>query len=146
MTYQSHTPASQVQFEKIGQIAITVTDVARAKDFYLNTLGMRFLFDAGQLVFFQCGDIRLMLSGGQADQPRGGTVVYFKVEDIHVVHDQLKQKGVDLVQAPHLVAKMPDHDLWMMFLRDPDANLIGVMSEVPRRGEMKPAVEQAEAL
>lgn len=146
MSYQSHTPASQVQFEKIGQIAITVTDVIRAKDFYLNTLGMRFLFDAGPLTFFQCGDIRLMLSSSQADAPRGGTVLYFKVEDIHLVHERLKEKGVDLVQAPHLVARMPDHDLWMMFLHDPDANLIGVMNEASRRGEMKQAVEEGEAL
>ena len=146
MSYQSHTPGSQVHLEKIGQIAITVTDVARAKDFYLNTLGMRFLFEAGPLVFFQCGDIRLMLSNSQVAEPRGGTIVYFKVEDIQIVHEQLQQKGVDLVRAPHLVAKMPDHNLWMMFLRDPDANLIGVMSEVPRLGEMKPEVEKAEGL
>ena len=146
MSYQSHTPASQVQFEKIGQIAITVTDVAGAKDFYQNMLGMRFLFEAGPLAFFQCGDIRLMLSNSQAAEPRGGTVLYFKVEDINLVHEQLKEKGVEVVQVPHMIAKMPDHDLWMMFLRDPDANLIGVMSEVPRRGEMKEAVERAEGL
>ena len=130
MTYQSHTPASQVQLEKIGQIALTVTDLARAKDFYMNTLGMRFLFDAGTLVFFQCGDIRLMLSTGESGGPRGGTILYFKVEDIHGVYEILRENGVDLVDAPHLIAKMPDHDLWMMFLRDPDGNVLGVMSEV----------------
>ncbi len=132
MTYQSHTPASAVQFEKIGQIAITVTDVARAREFYLNTLGMRFLFDAGPLTFFQCGDIRLMLSASQANTPRGGTILYFKVEEIELVHDQLKARGAEVLQVPHLVAKMPDHDLWMMFLKDPDGNVMGAMSEVPR--------------
>lgn len=132
MTYQSHTPASAVQFEKIGQIAITVTDLPRAKDFYLNTLGMRFLFEVPNLTFFQCGDIRLMLSTSQADSPRGGTILYFKVEDIRAVHAHLQSQGVEIVQAPHLVAEMPDHDLWMFFLKDPDGNLIGVMSEVPR--------------
>jgi methylmalonyl-CoA/ethylmalonyl-CoA epimerase len=132
MSYQSHTPESVVQLEKIAQIAITVTDLHRAKDFYLNTLGMRFLFEAGPLVFFQCGDIRLMLSNSEAGQPRGGTVLYFKVEDIHAVHEQLKGRGVNLVDRPHLIAKMPDHDLWMCFLKDPDENLIGVMSEVPQ--------------
>jgi methylmalonyl-CoA/ethylmalonyl-CoA epimerase len=30
-----------------------------------------------------------------------------------------------------MVAKMPDHHLWMAFLRDPDQNLIGLMAEVP---------------
>ena len=76
MSYQSHTPESVVHFEKIGQIAITVTDLARARDFYLNTLGMRFLFDAGQMTFFQCGDIRLMIGTGEAEAPRGGTALW----------------------------------------------------------------------
>lgn len=135
MTYQSHTPASTVQFEKIGQIAITVTDLDRARTFYRDTLGMRFLFDAGHLCFFQCGDIRLMVSATPDPEPRGGTILYFKVEDIHAVYAALEQRGVELVQAPHVVAKMPDHDLWMAFLKDPDGNLIGMMSEVraPRR-------------
>jgi methylmalonyl-CoA/ethylmalonyl-CoA epimerase len=31
---------------------------------------------------------------------------------------------------PHLIAKMPDHELWMTFFRDPDRNLHGLMSEV----------------
>lgn len=137
MSYQSHTPESVVHFEKIGQIAITVTDLARSKDFYLNTLGMRFLFETGPLVFFQCGDIRLMLSTTEASQPRGGTVLYFKVEDINAVHGHLKDRGASLVDSPHLIAKMPDHDLWMFFLRDPDENLIGVMSEVPQPGRLE---------
>jgi methylmalonyl-CoA/ethylmalonyl-CoA epimerase len=130
MTYQSHTPASRVQLEKIGQIALTVTDLARAKDFYMNTLGMRFLFGVGALVFFQCGDIRLMISTGEGEGPRGGTILYFKVEDIHTVYETLRGQHVDFVDAPHLIAKMPDHDLWMMFLKDPDGNVLGVMSEV----------------
>lgn len=132
MTYQSHTPASQVQLEKIGQIAITVSNFERARDFYLNTLGMRFLFDAGQMAFFQCGDIRLMIGTSEADHPRGGTILYFKVEDIHSVYSSLQGRNVEFVQAPHLVARMPDHDLWMAFLKDPDGNVLGVMSEVPR--------------
>jgi hypothetical protein len=27
---------------------------------------------------------------------------------------------------------MPDHDLWMAFIRDPDGHLIGLMMEVPK--------------
>lgn len=130
MTTQSHTPASRVQLEKIGQIAITVTDIERARAFYRDTLGMRFLFDAAHLCFFQCGDIRLMVSATQDPKPRGGTILYFKVEDIRGVYAELEQRSVDLVQAPHLVARLPDHDLWMAFLKDPDGNIIGLMSEV----------------
>jgi methylmalonyl-CoA/ethylmalonyl-CoA epimerase len=130
MSYQSHTPASQVQLEKIGQIALTVTDLARAKDFYGNTLGMRFLFDAGTMAFFECAEIRLLIGLAEKEAPRGGTIVYFKVEDIHAVYEILLARGVEFVDAPHLIAKMPDHDLWMTFLKDPDGNVLGVMSEV----------------
>ncbi len=28
------------------------------------------------------------------------------------------------------MAKMPDHELWMAFFRDPDGNLLALMSEV----------------
>ena len=112
MTNQSHTPQSVVHFEKIGQIAMTVEDLARAKDFYQNTLGMRFLFDAGHLVFFQCGDIRLMVSEGKRAEnarPHGDTVIYFKVEDLQAVYADLAGRGVTFLEAPHLIATMPDH-------------------------------------
>jgi methylmalonyl-CoA/ethylmalonyl-CoA epimerase len=33
------------------------------------------------------------------------------------------------VGPPHLVARMKDHDLWMAFFRDPDQNLLALMSE-----------------
>src|ERR1700688_4505629 len=131
MTFQSHTPASQVQLEKIGQIALTVTDLARAKEFYGNTLGMRFLFDAGTMAFFQCGDIRLLIGLAEKEAPRGGTILYFKVDDIHAVYEALLARKVEFVDAPHLIARMPDHELWMVFLKDPDGNVLGVMSEVP---------------
>ena len=131
MTTQSHTPASTVHFEKIGQIALSVTDISRARDFYGNTLGMRFLFDSGNLAFYQCGDIRLMISAGDGAKPGGGTIIYFKVEDIHTVYQTLIARGVAFVDKPHLIAKMPDHDLWMVFLKDPDGNLLGVMCELP---------------
>jgi methylmalonyl-CoA/ethylmalonyl-CoA epimerase len=119
-----------VSFDQIGQIAITVDDLARAKDFYQNTLGMKFLFDAGRLAFFKCGEIRLMLGTAEKAEPRGGTILYFKVKDIHSTCASLKDRGVDFFQEPHLVAKMPDHDLWMAFLKDTEGNTIGVMCEV----------------
>ena len=130
MTTQSHTPASQVQFEKIGQIAMTVTDLARAKAFYKDTLGMRFLFETGPMAFFQCGDIRLMISAAEGEWHRAGTILYFMVENIHAVHEALRERNVESVETPHLIAKMPDHDLWLMTLKDPDGNVLGVLSEV----------------
>jgi len=38
-------------------------------------------------------------------------------------------RGATGERAPQLTAKMPDHDLWMAFVRDPDGNLVGLMEE-----------------
>jgi methylmalonyl-CoA/ethylmalonyl-CoA epimerase len=123
-------PDNNLQLNDIGQIALTVRDLGRAKDFYQNTLGMRFLFEAGPMVFFQCGAIRLMIGLSEELVPIGGTILYFRVPDIQRVHGVLKEKSVAFVQPPHLVARMPDHELWMAFLKDPEGNTLGLMSEV----------------
>jgi methylmalonyl-CoA/ethylmalonyl-CoA epimerase len=122
-----------VSFDTIGQVAITVDDLARAKDFYQNTLGMKFLFEAGHLAFFKCGDIRLMLTTAEKPDPRGGTILYYKVADIQAAHAELKTRGVEFLQEPHLIARMPDHDLWMAFLKDTEGNTLGIMCEVRQR-------------
>jgi methylmalonyl-CoA/ethylmalonyl-CoA epimerase len=129
MSHPDIAPAV-VNLEKIGQIAITVDDLARARDFYQNTLGMKFLFDAGALAFFKCGDIRLMLSVAEKPEPRGGIILYYKVDDIHATFAALKERGVVFIDEPHLIARMPDHDLWMVFLKDSEDNTIGIMCEI----------------
>jgi methylmalonyl-CoA/ethylmalonyl-CoA epimerase len=132
MAIEASSADPAVHLDEIGQIAVTVGDLARAKDFYQNRLGMRFLFDAGPMSFFQCGKIRFAV--GTSDKPvtPGGTILYFRVVDIHETHEVLAGKGVEFIQKPHLVAKMPDHDLWLAFLADPDRNPIGLMCEMPR--------------
>ena len=129
MSHPDVAPAI-VNLEKIPQIAITVDDLARARNFYQNTLGLKFLFDAGQLAFFQCGDVRLMLSTPEKSEPRGGTILYYKVDDIRAAHTALKSRGAEFFQEPHLIARMPDHDLWMAFLKDTEGNTIGIMCEM----------------
>jgi methylmalonyl-CoA/ethylmalonyl-CoA epimerase len=123
---------SIVYLGEIGQIAVTVSDLARAKDFYQNVLGFKFLFNAGPMSFFQCGKIRFAV--GTSDKPvsPSGTILYFRVADIEETYARLAAKGVEFIQTPHLVAKMPDHDLWLAFLNDPDKNPIGLMCEMPR--------------
>ena len=119
-----------VRFNKIGQIAVTVRDLPRSKHFYQHVLGMKLVFDAGNMSFFECGEIRLMIGLAQEKTAIGGTILYFMVQDIQRTHVLLKEGGVEIVQEPHLVARMPDHDLWIAFLKDPDGNVLGMMSEV----------------
>lgn len=132
MENPTDTTQASVHLDQIGQIAITVDDLARAKDFYQNKLGMKFLFDTGSLCFFLCGTIRIMIATPEEPAPRGGTVLYFRVADIQTTCAALQERGVVFIQPPHLVARMPDHDLWMAFLADPDDNKIGLMYEMPK--------------
>jgi predicted enzyme related to lactoylglutathione lyase len=117
---------------EIGQIALTVRDVAQATGFYRDVLGLTFLFSAGpQLAFLAAGSVRLMLSTAQGHGEAGkNSTLYFKVEDLAATHAAVVARGAINERAPQLTAKMPDHELWLAFVRDPDGNLIGLMSEV----------------
>lgn len=116
-----------VRLNEILQVALTVNDVARAKEFYGGVLGMSFLFDAGNMAFFQCGTVRVLIGAGEVKA--GGTVLYFRVADLAGTHAALRARGVEFAQEPHLVARMPDHELWLAFIKDPAGNLLGLMEE-----------------
>ena len=117
---------------RIGQIAVPVSDIERAIAFYRDTLGMRFLFQAPPgLGFFDCAGVRLMLDAPAKNQGQTySSIIYYQVPDLHVAVETLAARGVSFVAKPHLIAKMPDHELWMAFFRDPDENLLALMSEV----------------
>ena len=110
---------------------MTAHDITRATTFYRDTLGLRFLFAAGTMAFFDCKGVRLMLglpSSPEYDHP--GSVLYFTVDDINAAHATLVGRGVTFKGVPHLVARMPDHELWMAFFDDTEGNTLALMSEV----------------
>lgn len=116
---------------QIGQIAIPVSDIERAIRFYRDVLGMQFLFQAPPgLGFFNLNGVRLMLDGPAKAQAGNGSVIYYKVPDLGAAFKALSGRGVQFEAKPHMIARMPDHELWMAFFRDPDENLIALMSEV----------------
>jgi methylmalonyl-CoA/ethylmalonyl-CoA epimerase len=113
----------------IGQIAITVSDVDRAIAFYRDSLGIKLLFHVSGMGFFDCGGVRLMLSRPEKPGESYSSVLYFRVPDIQRVYGELQSRGVPFEGEPHMIAKMPDHELWMAFFRDPDRNLLALMCE-----------------
>jgi predicted enzyme related to lactoylglutathione lyase len=121
-----------VQLGPIGQIAINAKDLPRAVRFYRDTLGLRFLFEAPpQMAFFDCGGVRLLV--GVASEPmfdHPASVIYYRVDDIAAAHRVLTGRGVQFISAPHLVARLPDHDLWLADFRDTEGNVLALMSEV----------------
>ena len=115
----------------IGQVAITVADVGSALGFYRDILGLTFLFSAGpQLAFLDAGGVRVMLTTPQGAGAVGAnSTLYFRTTGIEAAHAAMVARGATNERAPQLAARMPDHELWIGFLRDPDGNLVGLMEE-----------------
>jgi len=123
--------SSGIDITQIGQIAVNVHDTTRAVEFYRDTLGLKLLFTAGQLAFFDCGGVRLMLSPPErAEFDHPASILYFKVSDIQAAHARMVERKVKMESEPHVVARMPDHDLWLAEFRDSEGNVMAFMSEV----------------
>jgi methylmalonyl-CoA/ethylmalonyl-CoA epimerase len=116
---------------KIGQIAMNAQDLDRAIGFYRDALGLRFLFRAPpQLAFFDCDGIRLLLDVPEDKEfAHPGSILYFSVDDIHGTHESLVARGVAFRKGPHLIAKLPDREVWMAFFDDTEGNTLALMSE-----------------
>ena len=127
------TADSGLEIQSIGQIAIVVHDLPKAVEFYRDKLGLHFLYEFPGLAFFDCGGVRIMLSfpeNAEFDHP--ASILYYKVADIQAAWRVLEARGVKLEHEPHVIARMPDHDLWICAIRDPENNLVELMSEVKR--------------
>ena len=119
---------------QIGQIFVNVKDLDRAIAFYRDILGMTFLFEVPpNMAFFDCGGIRIML--GIPDRPdldHPASIIYYRVDDIERIYETFNARGVEFIAKPHLVAPMPDYDLWLADFKDSEGNFLALMSEVPR--------------
>ena len=118
--------------DRIGQIALAVADVDRAEAFYRDVLGLRHLYRYGDLTFFDCAGVRLLLEKAHDPSRGGGSPIYFVCHDIELALREIQQRGVVFDGLPHLVAPMDDHDLWMAFFSDPDGHVLALMHEAPK--------------
>lgn len=116
---------------ELGQIAVVVSDVARAKRFYVEQLGLAPLFDASpHLSFVRVGSVRLMLTVAEgAGEVGRNSILYFKTAGLDDAYRRLGEQGVTVDSPPQKIAKLADHELWIGFVRDPDGNLVGLMEE-----------------
>jgi len=113
------------------QISMPVADIERAVAFYRDALGARFLFQAGTLGFFDLDGVRLMLAVPEGEGGSGGSVLYFRVDDVPAAAELLRQRGVTLEGDPHVVHRDERHELWMAFFRDSEGNLLALSGERP---------------
>jgi predicted enzyme related to lactoylglutathione lyase len=125
MSFPNHAPGG------LMQVAITTRNVPALAAYYREVVGLKHLFDAGPtLSFFDLGGVRLMISvpsSPELDHP--ASVFYYRVADIAAAHAALKARGAREERPPALTARLPDHELWTSFFRDPDGNLFALMCE-----------------
>lgn len=115
----------------IGQISILVHDTARAEAFYRDVLGLTHQFTFGTLAFFDVNGTRLFITQPEDGEWKPSSVIYFQVPDILAAHEALTAQGVAFESAPHLIHRHESGvEEWMAFFRDPDENMLGLMSQV----------------
>jgi len=124
-------PDSDFGLDSIGQVLVPTADLERATGFYRDVLGIRLLFEVPRMAFFDLGGARLMLAEPEDEDRPSGSVLYYRVDDLHAAHETLSARGVSFDAAPAMIADMGDHELWMAFFRDSEGNQLALMSEVP---------------
>lgn len=114
----------------VGQIARSVKDIAAARAWYGDVLGLKHLYSFGNLAFFDCGGVRLFLSEGEGTAPE--SILYFRVPDVRTAHQALAGRGVAFTHAPHMIHRHPDGvEEWMAFFTDNEARPLAFMSQTP---------------
>jgi len=117
----------------VMQIAIPAKDIDRATAFYRDTLGFALLMNGPKMAFLECGGIRIYLDANPGGTESGGnSLVYFRATNIERAHASFKKSGVVIHQVPHVIASLPDRDVWLMWIRDSESNLLGIMEERPK--------------
>jgi catechol 2,3-dioxygenase-like lactoylglutathione lyase family enzyme len=114
----------------LGQISRSVKDIAQSEAWYKTVLGLPHLFTFGKLAFFDCGGVRLFLSQEQ-DSWHAESVLYLKVADIQQAFVELKSRGVEFTDQPHMIHRHPDGtEEWMTFFKDLEGRPLAIMSQV----------------
>ena len=129
--YIKDTTMPDAKLGPIGQIARSTRDIAAARTWYADVLGLKHLYSFGDLAFFDCDGVRLFLS--QNEKPADSeSILYFRVADIHAACESLTAHGVAFTHAPHMIHRHADGtEEWMAFFTDNDGRPLAIMSQTP---------------
>lgn len=124
-------PKTDERFGALGQIARSVADIAAAERWYRDVLGLSHLYSFGQLAFFDCGGVRLMLSANDEGGAPQAAILYFRVADIARSHEEMQARGIAFLGAPHMIHRHADGtEEWMAFFADNEGRPLAIMSQV----------------
>lgn len=133
-TNQEHAmpTAATALLGPIGQVSLSIRDVARAEAFYGTTLGLPHVFTFGDLAFFDAGGVRIYLHRKDVADWRPGSILYFLCDDIRRAYQALLERGVRFSGAPHLIYTddATGAEEWMAFFEDGEGNTLALMSRV----------------
>lgn len=117
--------------DKETYTSIPVTDVARAKSFYGETLGLEIERDTEGGVMFRSGPSRFFVYPSRF-KAGGHTQMSWLVSDIKTEVRQLKAKGIEFEEYDVPGLEMVDGiahsgpEVWTAWFKDPDGNLLGL--------------------
>lgn len=116
----------------LGQVSMYARDAGVAEAWYRDVLRLPEVFRFGDLVFFECGSVRLYIHAVGDEKWRPSSVLYFMVPDIQAAHDDLVARGIRITSAPHMIYRDEQTGVeeWMAFFEDPDANQLAIMARV----------------
>ena len=122
---------NEARFE---QVALTVTDVDAARTFYRDRLGLRLMFEANNMLFFDVGGTRLMIARDEARQrpARPAGILYFHVEDFAAALVRLQGTRAALVGPVETVQTTAAGSLRLQQFEDADGNMLAIMGFVLR--------------
>jgi predicted enzyme related to lactoylglutathione lyase len=126
------TASATTRLGTIGQISLSIRDVARAERFYGEVLGLPHVFTFGDLAFFDADGTRLYLHRKDEAEWRPGSILYFLVDDIHATQERLTESGVHFTGAPHVIYTddATGTEEWMTFFSDGEGNTLALMARV----------------
>jgi catechol 2,3-dioxygenase-like lactoylglutathione lyase family enzyme len=120
-------------FEKIDVVAYNVSDWARSKKFYCETLELPVAgFISDEIGWMELGELdgtHLALSRWESSEAMplgGGATVVFKVADAYAAVVELRRRGVkcdDVIAIPHMVTYASFYD--------PDGNRLQIAGPAP---------------
>ena len=129
---QEKTMVEDLTLGAVGQIARCVGDVAAARRWYEEVLGLKHLYSFGDLAFFDLDGTRLFLSEGDG---ASDSILYFRVPDVRTACEALERRGVEFTHAPHMIHRHEDGaEEWMAFFSDNEGRPLAIMAQVNAAG------------
>jgi DNA-binding CsgD family transcriptional regulator/catechol 2,3-dioxygenase-like lactoylglutathione lyase family enzyme len=125
---QEKTMVEDLTLGAVGQIARSVSDVAAARRWYEEVLGLKHLYSFGDLAFFDLDGTRLFLSEGDG---ASDSILYFRVPDVRTAAEALERRGVVFTHAPHMIHRHEDGtEEWMAFFGDNEGRPLAIMAQL----------------